>query len=174
MTNRQLSIIALKVFALFIAVEFAVALGSSGFRFGASLQGFFEPFTAKALAGAFALIGLIPLALSFFIWRFATRMATNSSDGASPAAISDYPLLLALLGVYFVVSALPLLFSSVGYVVGQLSARSDYFQGLRETDVQFPIADFLYCGGLLIQMGAGLVLILRPSDVIGRLRAAAK
>jgi hypothetical protein len=101
-------------------------------------------------------------------------MATNSSDGASPAAISDYPLLLALLGVYFVVSALPLLFSSVGYVVGQLSARSDYFQGLRETDVQFPIADFLYCGGLLIQMGAGLVLILRPSDVIGRLRAAAK
>lgn len=174
MTNRQLSVIALKVFALFIALEVAVALGTSGFRFGASFQAFFEPLTAKTLTAAFVLIGLVPLALSYFIWRFATRMAMSSSDTAQAPQVTDYPLLLGVLGIYFIVTAIPSLLASLGDVLAQITARSDYWQGRTQAEVHFPIADLLYCGGLLIQIGAGLVLVLKPSDVVGRLRAVAK
>jgi len=161
MTNKELTSVAIKVFAIYVLVQAILSVpllvnamatyGFSEHRSGGSIL--------LWLLGAAAFILLV--GLTVFLWKLATRVATQASaqveDGKSSKV--DDGFLISLLGLYLTFEGL----LRFGYTCTSL-----YIQN--QSTEEYSAQTLAYVIGYLIQVVIGLSLILKAHGWLALLR----
>ena len=168
MTNRELTSVALKVFAIYILVQVSLALPQSIYSF-IYVRDFHEPRLSDFwlwIAGVAAICAALLIAL--FVWRLSVQVVRHveHEEVAAPQPHIE-PFILSVLGVFLIVQAMVELVYLITSAYIQ-AANPDNPEGVSTETIA-------YISGYLLQTIIGVTLVIRAKGwvgLLGRLREA--
>ena len=161
MTSRDVAVIALRLFALWLLVQVILNIPSLVVLLTSveQYQGHVIPkYLQVLLIGSFIFLGLLT---AFLIWIAAKSALARCAHEAGELSQQGQIFLLQLGGVYFFVTALAYLPRSLGFLSHSL---------------EFSVANMLWPLGLVFQLCIGLDLLVRSSQwakLLAKLRGRA-
>ena len=163
MTTKQLTALALKIFAIYVFVEFLFALPQLFVAFESTrkLNPSDDVGWAYILAGAFLFVAI--LAVAYYVWRLAERLLTQMNPDDSNDGFPDPEgFILSVLGLFLIVRALvALIYSSTGLYVQAIDP--DNPDGISAESVAYVLA-------YMIQLVIGATLVIRARGWVRMLR----
>jgi|GEM_PF-5376277 len=170
MTGRELTSLAIRLFAIYVLVRAVLAIPALvQVLYGLGGQAYLTPDSAWFWGvGAFAVVLLVVLAV--VLWRLATRFVgpAPAASGDGPSMTVDEPFVLSVLGLYLAFKGLlQIAFLAIG-AYSALGPTGPLEHGLKAQTIAYML-------GYLVQLLLGLTLILRShgwAALLRRLREA--
>lgn len=166
MNNRALTVLAVKLLALFIAVGFINLASGAAITWGVSVYNAASSGFSLLVALIISLFGLLSPFLAYKLWRFAQNISINIEPDSQSLDIPRLEnLIIIAVGIWLAVSCIPELLNAGGVLVRYFSVKELFTQGLIPKEPFFPIPDFWWAVGNLLQIFIGLWLVRNPETV---------